>query len=216
MRELNVKQVEALTKPGHHRVSKNLYVQIGPTGTKAWLFRYRLHGRSHGMGLGPCDLVTLAEARDEALLLRKKLLKGVDPLEEQRSSRAQARLRQAATHTFRECAEKYIAAHSKGWRNGKHRQQWANTLETYAYPVLGDLPVAAIDTTLVLQVIEPLWNGTTDANGNPVAAKVETASRLRGRLEAVLDWAKAREWREGENPARWRGHLDKLLPKRPK
>jgi integrase len=205
MRELNVKQIEALTKPGHHRVSKNLYLQIGPAGARSWLFRYMLDGRSRGMGLGPCDLVTLAEARDEALLLRKKLLKKVDPLEERRSSRVQARLRQATTHTFRECAEKYIAAHAKGWRNGKHRQQWENTLKTYAYPVLGDLSVAAVDTDLIMQIIEPLW-----------AAKTETASRLRGRLESILDWAKAREYRTGENPARWRGHLDQLLPKRSK
>ena len=155
MRELNVKQIEALTKPGTYRVSKNLYLQIGPTGTKAWLFRYMLHGRSHGMGLGPVDLVTLAEARDEALLLRKKLLKRIDPLEARRAARAQERLEKAKEITFQQCAEKYIAVHSKGWKNGKHRQQWRNTLETYAYPLIRDLPVAAIDTGLVMQIIEP-------------------------------------------------------------
>jgi integrase len=175
-----------------------------------------LHGRAHGMGLGPCDLVTLAEARDEALLLRKKLLKGIDPLEERRSARVQERLSKAAAITFRECARKYIAVHSKGWRNGKHRQQWANTLETYAYPVIGDLPVAAVDTALIVKILEPLWVGTVDAAGHPVPPKTETASRLRGRLESILDWAKAREYRAGENPARWRGHLDKLLPRRSK
>jgi integrase len=106
--------------------------------------------------------------------------------------------------------------HCKGWRNGKHRQQWANTLETYAYPVIGDLPVAAVDTGLIMRIIEPLWVGTTDAQGNAVPPKTETASRLRGRLESILDWATARNDRTGENPARWRGHLDKLLPRRSK
>jgi integrase len=205
MRRLTVKEVAAITKPGAHRVSKNLYLQVGPTGTKAWLFRYMRNGRSHGMGLGPLELVTLAEARDKALLCRKMLLDGKDPLEERRSERAQALLTAAATMTFRDCAKRYIEAHSKGWRNGKHRQQWRNTLETYACPVIGDLPVAAIDTGLIMQIIEPLWT-----------TKTETASRLRGRLESILDWATARNYRTGENPARWRGHLDKLLPKRSK
>ena len=117
----------------------------------------------------------------------------------------QALLAAAATITFRDCAERYIEAHAKGWRNGKHRQQWRNTLETYAYPVIGDLPVAAIDTGLVMQIIEPIWT-----------TKTETASRLRGRIESVLDWATARGYRTGDNPARWRGHLDKLLPTRSK
>ena len=121
------------------------------------------------------------------------------------SKRAQVLLAAAATITFRECAKRYIEAHSQGWRNGKHRQQWRNTLETYAYPVIGDLPVAAIDTGLIMQIIEPLWT-----------TKTETASRLRGRIEIILDWATARNYRTGENAARRRGHLDKLLPNRSK
>ena len=107
--------------------------------------------------------------------------------------------------SFRTCAQRYIAAHEAGWRNPKHRAQWPSTLERYAYPVFGDLPVASIDTALVTNAIEPIWN-----------QKPETASRVRGRIEAVLDWATAREYRQGENPARWRGHLDKLLPARAK
>ena len=205
MRPLTVKEVAAINKPGTWRVSRNLYVQVSDAGTKAWLFRYMLNGRSHGMGLGPLDLVTLAEARDKALLCRKLLLDGIDPLEERRQKRMQALLAATATMTFRDCATRYIEAHARGWKNGKHRQQWRNTLETYAYPVVGDLPVAAIGTGLVMQIIEPLWT-----------TKTETASRLRGRLESILDWATARNCRTGDNPARWRGHLDKLLPKRSK
>jgi integrase len=202
MRPLTVKQVAAITEPGTYWVSRNLYVQVSPTGTKSWLLRYMRNGTAHGMGLGSLELVTLAEARDKALLCRKMLLDGKDPLEERRSKRIQAFLTAAAI-TFRDCAERYITAHAVGWKNGKHRQQWRNTLETYAYPVIGDLPVAVIDTGLVLQIIEPLWT-----------TKTETASRLRGRLESILDWATARNYRTGENPARWRGHLQKLLPAR--
>jgi integrase len=205
MRPLTVKQIAGITRPGAHRVSANLYLQIGPTGTRSWLFRYTFNGTSHGMGLGPFELVTLAEARDKALLCRKMLLDGIDPLAERRTRRTEALLTAAAAVTFRVCARRYIEAHSIGWRNGKHRQQWTNTLETYAYPVIGDLPVAAIDTALIMQIIEPLWTTRT-----------ETASRLRGRLESILDWAKARNYRAGENPARWRGHLDQLLPARSK
>src|SRR5688572_10051997 len=128
MRSLTVKELAAITNPGTHRVSKNLYLQVGPTGTKAWLFRYMKNGRSHGMGLGSLELVTLAEARDKALLCRRMLLDGKDPLEERHSERAKALLAVAATMTFRQCAQRYIEAHSKGWRNGKHRQQWRNTL----------------------------------------------------------------------------------------
>jgi integrase len=216
MRPLTVKEVAAIRRPGFHRVSRNLYVQVTATGTKSWLFRYMKDRASHGMGLGSLELVTLAEARDKALLCRKMLLDGKDPLEERRSDRAQTLLAATATMTFRECAKRYIEAHGKGWKNGKHRQQWRNTLETYAYPVIGELSVAAIDTSLIMQIVEPLWIGSTDDQGNPVSPKTETASRLRGRLESILDWATARNYRTGENPARWRGHLDQLLPKRSK
>jgi integrase len=205
MRPLTVKEVVAITRPGTWRVSRNLYVQVGDTGTKSWLFRYMRDGRSHGMGLGSLELVTLAEARDKALLCRKMLLDGIDPLEERRSRRTQALLTTTSRITFRTCAERYIEAHALGWKNGKHRQQWRNTLETYAYPVIGDLPVTDVDTGLVLEVIQPIWT-----------TKTETASRLRGRIESILDWAAARRYRTGENPARWRGHLDKLLPARAK
>jgi hypothetical protein len=129
------------------------------------------------------------------------LLAGVDPIEARETERMQARLEAASSVTFKECATSYIKAHEAGWKNATHRKQWPATLQAYVYPALGDLSVAAIDTALVLKVLEPIWT-----------AKPETAARVRGRIAAVLDWAKAREYRNGDNPARWRGHLDQLLP----
>jgi hypothetical protein len=153
----SVKEVAAITRPGVWRVSKNLYVQVGPAGTKSWLFRYMRDGRSHGMGLGSLELVTLAKAREKALLCRTMLFDGLDPLEERRSRRTQALLTTTSRITFRTCAQRYIEAHAPGWKNSKHRRQWRNTLETYAYPVIGDLPVTVVDTSLVLEVIQPIW-----------------------------------------------------------
>jgi len=157
------------------------------------------------MGLGPCSLVSLAEAREKARQARRALLEGDDPLELKRQKRARQRLEAASGMTFKDCAERMIASHEAAWKNPKHRQQWHSTLATYVYPVFGDLPVAAVDPGLVLKALEPIWT-----------TKPETAGRVRGRIDAVLDWAKARGYREGENPARWRGHLDKLLPNRRK
>jgi len=157
------------------------------------------------MGLGPLHTVSLAEARNDALQCRKLLRDGIDPIEAQKAKRARSLIEIATAMSFKECAEAYMSAHSAGWRNVKHIAQWRNTLSTYVYPVFGELPVQAVDTGLVMQVIEPIW-----------ATKTETASRVRGRIEAILDWASARKYREAENPARWKGHLDKLLPQRAK
>jgi integrase len=194
-----------LINPGRYAVGDGAYLQIAKGGTRAWVFRYQRDGKARHMGLGPYSLVTLAEAREKARAARKALLDGLDPLETKAARRAQARLETAKGMTFQQCAERMIASHEAAWKNPKHRQQWRNTLATYAYPALGDLPIAAVDTGLVLKALEPIW-----------ATKPETAGRVRGRIEAVLDWAKARGYREGENPARWRGHLDKLLPNRRK
>ena len=155
------------------------------------------------MGLGPYPDVSLAEAREKAYEARRLLRDGIDPIETRRAAHVTARLDKARGLTFRDCAERYIAADEAGWRNAKHRAQWRSTLETYGYPLLGVLPVATIDTAVVMSALEPIWH-----------AKPETAGRVRGRIEAVLDWAGARNYRTGENPARWRGHLDKLLPAR--
>jgi len=157
------------------------------------------------MGLGPLSDVPLAEARDRALAAREMRRAGKDPIAEREASRAEASLVAAKTMTFDECATAYIAAHRAGWRNIKHANQWTNTVTTYCSPVFGKLPVQLVDVGLVMKAIEPIW-----------ATKPETAGRVRGRIERILDWAKVRGFRDGENAARWRGHLDHLLPARGK
>jgi integrase len=181
-----------------------LYLQVSHNGA-SWIYRYMIAGRAREMGLGPLALYGLSEARAKALDARKLRHEGIDPIEARRAARMQARLDAAKAVTFSQCAEAYIKAHRAGWRNDKHAAQWEATLATYADPIIGALPVQSIDTSFVMKVIEPLW-----------ATRPETASRLRGRVEVVLDWAAARGYRTGENPARWRGHLDKLLPARSK
>jgi integrase len=179
-----------------------LYLQVSATGTKSWMFRYSINGRERQMGLGSLEAVDLADARQVAADCRRLRSQGVDPIEHRDEQRAAARLAAASSMTFNECAAAYIESKKAGWRNAKHAAQWKSTLDTYAGPVFGELPVQAIDTTLVLKVLEPIW-----------PTKNETASRVRGRIEAVLDWATARGYRKGENPARWRGHCESLLPK---
>src|SRR5262249_38888009 len=137
----------------------------------------------------------------KALDCRKARLEGRDPIEARKAARAAAQLDEARSITFRKCAEAYVVAHQAGWRSPKSLKQWEGTLDAYVYPIFGVLPVQMVDTALVMKAVEPLW-----------AAKPETAGRVRGRIEAILDWAKARGYRGGENPARWRGHLDNLLP----
>jgi integrase len=156
------------------------------------------------MGLGPVDLVSLAEARARAVAARRLLLDGIDPLEEREAAKA-ARLAKAGAMTFRQVAERYITAHEASWRNPKHRKQWTSTLQTYVYPEFGKRLVAEVETGDVMKVLEPIWS-----------TKPETASRVRGRMEVILDYAKSRGWRAGENPARWKGHMANLLPKKSK
>ncbi|KWH01494.1 integrase [Burkholderia territorii] len=195
--------VTKTTKPGLYADGGGLYLQITTAGVKSWLFRYMRNGKARGMGLGPVHTIGLAEARTRALDCRRLLLDGIDPIDTRDAERAAHRVAQANDVTFQHCAEKYIDAHRAAWKNAKHADQWANTLNTYAYPVFDSLPVSAIDTALVMKVLEPIWT-----------TKTETASRVRGRIESVLDWAAVHGYRVGENPARLKGHLDKLLPKR--
>ena len=202
---LSARNAATKTKRGRYADGGGLYLQVSPNGARSWLFRFMLNGRSRQMGLGSLQTFSLAEARDMALNCRKQLFDGIDPIEARKLIRGQAKAETAKIMTFKDCAEKYISSHSAGWKSIKHVNQWQNTLSTYVYPVFGDLPVQSIDTGLVTKVIEPIW-----------ATKTETASRVRGRIEAILDWASARKYRSGENPARWKGHLDKLLPKRAK
>jgi hypothetical protein len=203
LNRLTQRQVETLKRRGRHGDGGGLVLQISKWGTKAWVFRYLFDGRERHMGLGPLHAISLAKARDLARGCRALVRDGVDPVEQRHGERHQRRLEAARHVTFRECAEQYIAAHRTGWRNAKHREQWNSTLAAFAYPAIGSLSVAAVDTGLVLKCLEPIWQKTP-----------ETAKRLRGRIESILDAAAARGLRRGENPARWRGHLDKLLPAR--
>ena len=202
---LSPRTVASLNTLGRYADGGGLYLQVSRFGTKSWLFRFQLNGRARQMGLGPLHTVSLPEARQEAARCRKLLREGIDPIEARRAERARRLVETATAMSFRDCAEAYIKSHSHGWRNIKHASQWRNTLNTYVHPIFGDLPVEAVNTGLVMKVLEPIWN-----------AKTETASRVRGRIEAILDLAKVRGYRQGENPARWRGHLDNLLPGRAK
>ena len=198
--DLTAKEVAALAKQpgGLHRVSANLYLDT--TDGVSWIFRYMLDGRSRAMGFGPYPRVTLAEARARADQAWKIVDAGGDPIEERRARKEAARVERAKAMTFRACAEAYIRAQSPAWKNAKHSAQWPATLAAYVYPILGDLLVRAVDVGLIMKVLEPIWT-----------EKTETASRVRGRIESILDWATARGYRTGENPARWKGHLATLL-----
>jgi integrase len=197
-------------KPGRHADGRGLHLLVKESGARSWVYRFMLAGKSRDVGLGRAagaDALSLAHARDAAAALRLKVKSGVDPLVEREQSKGQAiaaaEVAKIAGVTFKDAADAYIAANEDGWRNPKHRQQWRNTLETYVYPVVGHIPVADVVTDHVLTIIEPIWK-----------AKPETASRVRGRIETVLDTAKARGYRSGENPARWRGHIAQILPAR--
>jgi integrase len=199
--KLSATTVSKKKKPGRYSDGGGLYLQISQWGTKAWLFRYMLDGRARQMGLGDVKTFSLTEARDRARAARQRLKDGIDPLDAKQEARHAKRIEAAKTITFKEAAERYIKAHRPAWKSPKHADQWRNTLTTYAFPTFGHLPVAAVDTGLVMRAIEPVWG-----------SKTETASRTRGRIEAVLGWATVRGYRSGANPATWRGHLDKLLP----
>ena len=193
------------TAPGRYADGGGLYLWIKPDGRKTWTFRWRdkitSKLREAGLGSVTNQRVTLKMARQRADEYRDMVWRGLDPIEEKRKHIQEARAALANHLTFSDCMTRYIDAHKASWRNKKHTAQWSSTLNTYADPLM-KLPVADIDTSLVLQCIEPIWT-----------TKTETATRVRQRIEAILDWATARKYRKGENPARWRGHLDKLLPK---
>lgn len=178
-----------------------LYLQVARNGSRSWVYRYRLNGKTRHMGLGSVSMVSLADARTAALECRRLCQVGVDPIAHRDSALADAQLAASRSMTFAQCAKAYIEAHRSAWRNTKHAEQWRSTLATYADPVIGGLPVQKVDTAAVLKVLEPIWS-----------TKPETASRVRGRIEAVLGWATTRGLRQGENPARWKGHLDTSLP----
>lgn len=188
-------------EPGRYSDGGGLYLCID-RGRSSWMFRYRsrVTGKLRDKGLGPLSYVSLAQARKLAQECRLQLLAGTDPIDVKHELLQAQRTATAKAVTFGKCCERYIETHRAGWRNEKHAAQWTSTLNTYAATLL-PLPVTAIDTGLVLRCLEPEWS-----------AKHETMTRVRQRIEAVMDWATARKYRSGDNPARWRGHLDKLLP----
>jgi integrase len=203
--KLSAARVAKLAKRGRYSDGGGLWLQISKWDTRAWVFRWERDGRERMMGLGATGTLTLANARERARRCRLMVLDGVDPIEQRTAERSQRRVEAAKSATFQECAEQYIASHRAGWRNAKHAEQWASTLRRFAFPVFGNMPVNAIDTTLVMRVLEPIWREMP-----------ETGSRVRGRIESVLDWARVRAFCAGDNPARWRGHLSKLFPSRRK
>jgi integrase len=198
---LSVRTVQAKVRPGYYCDGGGLYLQVSQSGSKSWIFRFRLHGRAREMGLGSLTAIGLAKARERAQECRAALAEGNDPIEARDAAQRATRLAQARSKTFKECAEAFILANRAGWKNKKHIEQWSNTLDTYCYPTLGKLPVATVATDDVMRVLEPMWHNKTD-----------TAKRVRGRIEKILSWAKARGLRDGANPAQWRGHLDQMLP----
>lgn len=201
---LQVKQ----SKPGTYTDGDGLYlhVALGADGQRKRWWYVRAHlpeGKVREMGLGSADRVDLATARREAWNARELARAGIDPVWDRKEKRRKAAEERARSITFKQAAEAYLDANEDSWRNEKHRKQWRSTLETYVYPVFGQTPVQSIDVSLVKKVIDPLWK-----------TKTETASRVRGRIETILDWAAVSGYRSGENPARWRGHLQRTLPPR--
>ena len=218
MAKLTAVAVRHAKLPGYYGAGGGLWLQVSKLGGKSWTFRFTspVTGKPREMGLGPVIDVGLAEAGILADEARKKVRSGMDPIEARKAEKQAKRIEGAKDKTFAQCAAEYIAANKSGWKNPKHAAQWTATLETYAYPKIGELPVASIDTGFVLSVLQqPAKKGDTTA---PLwEVKTETASRLRGRIESVLDFAEFRKYRpEGMNPARWKGHLDNELQARNK
>ena len=205
---LTAKFVATTQRSGNWCDGGGLNLVVSATAAKCWVFRYSRGKNPNGkprqreMGLGSLHAVTLQEARKKAAEARSLLAEGKDPLEAKEAKERASVKAQARSISFSQAADAYIAAHRSGWRNAKHAEQWTNTLATYC-GVFGSLPVADVDVALVVKALEPIWS-----------EKPETARRVRARIENVLDWASVRGFRSGDNPARWRGHLSKLLPQR--
>ena len=200
---LTTKQIEKLNTPGRYHDGYGLHLQVRSTRNRSWLLRYERSGRERWMGLGSFSLFSLSEARDRARKARQLLYDGRDPLEERRTlvklAEEQASRRTDAK-TFSQVATEYFEQHQAKWRNRKHRAQFLSTLKQYAYPLLGHWSIADVDRAKILRVLDPIWK-----------TKPETANRIRGRIEAVLNFAAVRGYRDGDNPARWKGHLDQVL-----
>jgi integrase len=210
-RDIEMKRFNKLTTamvakavPGRYGDGLNLWLQVDNNLNRSWVFRYQSDGRAVALGLGPTHSVSLSDARGRARECRRMLLDGIDPLDHKRAKRKQAALARASRMTFTECAHAYVSEHSKTWTSAKHTRQWVSSIER-ATAAFGAVEVAAIDTDIIVKFLTPIWHKTP-----------ESGSRLRGRIEKVLDWAKARKFRDGENPAAWKGALEHLFAAKPK
>jgi integrase len=207
MGKLTAKEVEKKTAPGLYGDGGGLTLQITKAGVKSWLYRYMIKGKAYGMGLGPAHTITLAEARQKAAAARKLVIEGINPLEAKRQRQLDAEMVKARLMTFDQCADAYIEAHRASWKNAKHADQWTNTITTYVSPLIGSMPVEQIDTALLVKLLaQPDYKGQQFWQ-----VKNETATRVRGRIESILGWATTSGFRSGDNPARWKGHLENLL-----
>ena len=202
MNKLSALKVNRISTPGWHGDGGGLWLQLTPTGARSWVFRYTLQGRQKVLGLGATHTITLQEAREKARKLRQQLLDGIDPGEARKQAKAASALAKAKRISFDEVVAAFIASKKHEWTNPKHTAQWESTLTTYCSPFIGKLDVADVDTDLVLKCLKPIWT-----------EKTETASRVRQRMEAVLSYATTAGHRKGDNPARWKGHLEHLLAK---
>jgi integrase-like protein/Arm domain-containing DNA-binding protein len=200
-------KVTRLTAPGRHKdgLVAGLYLKVSPTSAKSWVLRYELNGKERFMGLGSAGVFSVRQARERAREARRQLADGIDPLQARRDARAAALAAAGRRMTFQQAAALYGAAHEAGWKNRRHREQFMSSLRRDAFAVIGNLDVSAIDVPAVLRVVEPIWT-----------AKPETARRVLNRIERALDWCTVRGHRTGDNPARWKGHLDQVLPARSK
>jgi integrase len=199
--QLTTRKVAAAKKPGHYSDGAGLYLQVSKPGTRSWVFRFDLGGKRREMGLGSAELVSLKQARQLAREAREHLLRGDDPIALRQAKIDKVKADEAKRLTFKEALDGCLAARSSEWRSDKHRKQWRTSVEQHAVPVLGNLPVDRIDVPHILKVLEPIWLTTP-----------ETANRVRSRIERVLSWATAGKYRHGDNPARWKGALEHLLP----
>jgi integrase len=201
LHRLTARKVATVKAPGMYADGGSLYLRVAPGGSRQYIFRYVRDGRMRDMGIGPAHTLTLVEARERATEARKLLLDGIDPLAAKQARLGALKAAEAKAMTFQQCVEGFIRDNQSKWGNLRHARDWKQSVTQYALPVLGPLPVGAIDTPLVLRVLKPLWERVP-----------ETASRVRGRIENVLGWATVHHYRSGDNPARWSGHLEHALP----